>query len=110
MNPKWAACSHSVTTMPANATAFGKYTLTKYVGFVLDPPKWLTTWVPIGVKPRLATTDGVIALLLAPVSHNALVGTCEGGGIGGFLGSYAAVIETAVMIRSAKPEYLIVRA
>ena len=77
---------------------------------MLDPPKWLTTSVPTEIRPKSATTDGVIALLVAPVSHNALVDICLGGGEGGFCGSKAAEIETAVMIRLTKPECLIVNA
>jgi len=51
-----------------------------------------------------------MALLLAPVSHKALVGTWAGSGFGGLLGSKAAVIETAVIIREAKPLCFIVKA
>lgn len=66
--------------------------------------------LPVGVRPRVAATDGVIALPVAPVSHNALVGTGLGGGVGGLVGSKAAVIETLVTIRLVQPEYLMVKA
>lgn len=58
----------------------------------------------------MVTTDGVMALAVAPVSHKAFVGTGVNGGVGGVVGSKAAVIETLVTIRLVKPAYLTVRA
>ena len=70
----------------------------------------MTTALPVAVRPRVFAIDGVIALPVAPVSHNALVGTGVGGGVGGLAGPYAAVKETPVTIRLTRAECFTVNA
>ena len=66
--------------------------------------------VPIGLRFSAPATDGVITLLVAPVSHNAVVVAVGVKGLGGDYGSNASVMLTSVTIRLVIPSCFLVKA